>query len=77
MADAKKFDRTKPHINVGTIGHIDHGKTTLVRGILTFFGTDKEKYIDALDKDPESRAKSITIASAHVEYESENDTTHT
>lgn len=71
MAD---FNRTKPHMNIGTLGHIDHGKTTLVRGILNVFSPDKEeaaKMIDKLDKDPESRAKSITVAPAHVEFETE------
>jgi len=74
MAD---FERTKPHMNIGTLGHIDHGKTTLVRGILNAhtgtFGSDadKAKMIDKLDKDPESRAKSITVAVAHVEFETE------
>jgi len=72
MAD---FNRTKPHMNIGTLGHIDHGKTTLVRGILNVFSPDKEvaaKMIDKLDKDPESRAKSITVAPAHVEFETES-----
>ena len=71
MAD---FNRTKPHMNIGTLGHIDHGKTTLVRGILNAFAPDKgeaAKMIDKLDKDPESRAKSITVAPAHVEFETE------
>jgi elongation factor Tu len=77
MAD---FNRTKPHMNIGTLGHIDHGKTTLVKGILNAhtgtFGSDedKAKMIDKLDKDPEARAKSITIAVAHVEFET--DTRH-
>ncbi len=67
------FQRTKPHVNIGTIGHIDHGKTTLVRGILRTFGGDSwDKMADKLDKSPESRAKSITISVAHVEYETEN-----
>ncbi len=75
MAD---FNRTKPHMNIGTLGHIDHGKTTLVRGILnahtgTFASEDdKAKMIDKLDKDPESRAKSITVAVAHVEFETDS-----
>jgi len=71
MAD---FNRTKPHMNIGTLGHIDHGKTTLVRGILNAFAPDKDeaaKMIDKLDKEPESRAKSITVAPAHVEFETE------
>ena len=70
MAD---FERTKPHMNIGTLGHIDHGKTTLVRGILnTFAGDSAEAIKDKLDKDPESRAKSITISVAHVEFETES-----
>ncbi len=70
MAD---FQRTKPHVNVGTIGHVDHGKTTLVRTILKLFSPKDvyEKMQDHLDKDPDSRAKSITISTAHVEYETE------
>jgi len=69
MAD---YERTKPHVNIGTLGHIDHGKTTLVRGILNAFSPERDKMIDKLDKDPESRAKSITVAIAHVEFETEN-----
>lgn len=71
MAD---FNRTKPHMNIGTLGHIDHGKTTFVRGILKAFTADAgdaDKMIDKLDKDPESRAKSITVALAHVEFETD------
>ncbi len=70
MAD--KFIRTKPHINIGTLGHIDHGKTTLIRGVLSVFASDSAKMIDKLDKDPISRQKSITISVAHVEFETEN-----
>jgi elongation factor Tu len=70
MAD---FKRTKPHMNIGTLGHIDHGKTTLVRGILNAFSPEVAKQmIDKLDKDPESRAKSLTISVAHVEFETDN-----
>jgi elongation factor Tu len=69
MAD---FVRSKPHMNIGTLGHIDHGKTTLVRGILNTFSTEKDKMIDMLDKDPDSRAKSLTISVAHVEFETDN-----
>jgi elongation factor Tu len=70
---AGTYDRTKPHVNIGTLGHVDHGKTTTLRAILTVFGgAEKEKWIDKLDKSPESRAKSITIAVAHVEAETEN-----
>jgi len=67
-----QFERTKPHLNIGTIGHVDHGKTTLVRGILRAFGKDYEKTQDRLDKDPVSRAKSITISVAHVEFETDS-----
>jgi elongation factor Tu len=59
-------------MNIGTLGHIDHGKTTLVRGILNAFASDAAVMIDKLDKDPESRKKSITISVAHVEFETEN-----
>lgn len=70
MADSAKFERSKPHLNIGTIGHVDHGKTTLVRGILrTVAGDQFERMADKLDNSPESRAKSITISVAHVEYE--------
>jgi elongation factor Tu len=78
MADKKKkedqkFERTKPHLNIGTIGHVDHGKTTLVRGILRKYAKDEfEKWAGKLDNSPESRAKSLTISVAHVEYETEN-----
>jgi elongation factor Tu len=67
-----EFTRSKPHMNIGTLGHIDHGKTTLVRGILNAFSEENSKMIDKLDKDPDSRAKSITISVAHVEFETEN-----
>ena len=69
-----KFERTKPHVNVGTIGHVDHGKTTLTAAITKVMG---EKYggevkgYDQIDSAPEERARGITIATAHVEYESE------
>src|SRR3989339_742145 len=71
---AKKFERTKPHVNVGTIGHVDHGKTTLTAAILhvlAFLGKAKEKGIDEIDKAPEEKERGITIATAHCEYESE------
>jgi elongation factor Tu len=71
---AEKFARTKPHVNVGTIGHVDHGKTTLTAAILhvlSFLGQAKEKSIDEIDKAPEERERGITIATAHCEYESE------
>ncbi|MBN1374440.1 elongation factor Tu [Candidatus Dojkabacteria bacterium] len=66
------YDRSKSHVNVGTIGHIDHGKTTLAAAILKVTRpSDWEAERDKLDKDPTSRAKSITIAAAHIEYETE------
>ncbi|MCK9361206.1 elongation factor Tu [Patescibacteria group bacterium] len=73
MAD--KFNRSKPHVNIGTIGHVDHGKTTTTAAILTVLGahgmTAQKKGIDDLDKAPESKSRGITIATAHTEYESE------
>jgi elongation factor Tu len=71
---AEKFERTKPHVNVGTIGHVDHGKTTLTAAILhvlAFKGQAKEKGVDEIDKAPEERERGITIATAHCEYESD------
>jgi elongation factor Tu len=71
---AEKFERTKPHVNVGTIGHVDHGKTTLTAAILhvlSFLGKAKAKGVDEIDKAPEERERGITIATAHCEYESE------
>ncbi|MEK7643856.1 MAG: elongation factor Tu [Patescibacteria group bacterium] len=71
-----EFQRTKPHLNVGTIGHVDHGKTTLTASILKVaaaHGMNADiKEVDALDKAPESRTRGITIATAHVEYETAN-----
>jgi len=67
-----EYERTKPHMNIGTLGHVDHGKTTLVRGILNAFSPEVNNMIDKLDKDPESRKKSLTISIAHVEFETEN-----
>ena len=69
---AGEFTRTKPHMNIGTLGHVDHGKTTLVRGILRTFSPEADAMIDKLDKDPEARSKAITIAPAHVEFETED-----
>jgi elongation factor Tu len=69
-----EFTRTKPHMNIGTLGHVDHGKTTLVRGILNAHSQEAANMIDKLDKDPDSRAKSLTISVAHVEFET--DTRH-
>src|SRR5574340_373974 len=67
-----KFERTKPHVNVGTIGHVDHGKTTLTAAITTIlskkFGGEAKKY-DEIDSAPEEKARGITINTAHVEYE--------
>jgi elongation factor Tu len=71
----EKFERTKPHVNVGTIGHVDHGKTTLTAA-LTKVGAEKSggvfKAYDQIDNAPEERARGITIATAHVEYETAN-----
>jgi elongation factor Tu len=69
MAKAK-FERTKPHVNIGTIGHVDHGKTTLTAAITKYFG--EFKAYDQIDGAPEERARGITISTAHVEYETEN-----
>ena len=71
MAKAK-FERTKPHVNIGTIGHVDHGKTTLTAAItkwLSFQGQAQFEAYDAIDKAPEEKARGITINTAHVEYE--------
>ncbi len=71
----QKFERTKPHVNVGTIGHIDHGKTTLTAAITKNCGLKGwAEFIpfDKIDKAPEEKARGITIATAHVEYQSEN-----
>jgi elongation factor Tu len=69
----EKFDRTKPHVNVGTIGHIDHGKTTLTAAITRVLGKTNPKVkfrsFDSIDNAPEEKARGITIATAHVEYE--------
>ena len=71
----EKFSRTKPHVNVGTIGHVDHGKTTLTAALTKIgsemFGGEFKAY-DQIDAAPEERARGITIATAHVEYESPN-----
>jgi len=71
----KKFERTKPHVNVGTIGHVDHGKTTLTAAItrvLSVSGGADFKDYDQIDNAPEERERGITIATAHVEYETAN-----
>ena len=72
----EKFDRSKPHVNIGTIGHVDHGKTTLTAAITTVLAKQNEKVatkaFDEIDNAPEEKARGITIATAHVEYETEN-----
>ena len=72
----EKFDRSKPHVNIGTIGHVDHGKTTLTAAITVVLskGSDKvsARSFDSIDNAPEERERGITIATAHVEYETEN-----
>nr|YP_010317816.1 elongation factor Tu [Silvetia siliquosa]UNH90253.1 elongation factor Tu [Silvetia siliquosa] len=70
----EKFDRTKPHINIGTIGHVDHGKTTLtaaITAVLSLDGSSNAKKYEDIDAAPEERARGITINTAHVEYETE------
>ena len=67
----KKFERTKPHVNIGTIGHIDHGKTTLTAAITKYLalkGGAVYRAFDTIDNAPEERERGITIAIAHVEY---------
>ena len=74
MAKAK-FERNKPHCNIGTIGHVDHGKTTLtaaITSVLSVLGGGKMVAYDEIDKAPEEKARGITIATAHVEYETAN-----
>ena len=71
----EKFERTKPHVNVGTIGHVDHGKTTLTAAITTVMAKamgGEAKAFDEIDNAPEEKERGITIATSHVEYESEN-----
>ena len=71
----EKFDRSKPHLNVGTIGHVDHGKTTLTAAmtlVLSQRGLSEVRSFDSIDNAPEERERGITIQTAHVEYESEN-----
>jgi len=72
----EKFDRSKPHVNVGTIGHIDHGKTTLTAAITKVLSKHNPKIqfrsFDSIDNAPEERERGITIATAHVEYETAN-----
>lgn len=73
---AEQFDRSKPHVNIGTIGHVDHGKTTLTAAILQVmnakgFGKAQDKKVDEIDNAPEEKERGITIATSHCEYESE------
>ncbi len=71
MAEQKKFDRSKTHVNVGTIGHVDHGKTTLTAALSINFSPEGEKKAyDQIDNAPEEKARGITINTSHVEYES-------
>lgn len=71
-----KYERSKPHVNVGTIGHVDHGKTTLTAAMLTVLTAagrkTSQKSVDQIDSAPEEKTRGITIATTHVEYESEN-----
>lgn len=71
----QKFERNKPHVNIGTIGHVDHGKTTLTAAItkvLSLKGYAQFEAYDMIDKAPEERERGITINTAHVEYETDN-----
>src|SRR5207237_8246353 len=72
----EKFDRSKPHVNIGTIGHVDHGKTTLTAGITKVLAKHNPKIafrsFDSIDNAPEEKARGITIATAHVEYETQH-----
>ena len=69
----ERFERTKPHVNIGTIGHVDHGKTTLTAAITMVlnkrFGAGEAMSYDNIDKAPEERERGITISTSHVEYE--------
>ena len=68
----EKYERTKPHVNIGTIGHVDHGKTTLtaaITAVLAAQGQAALKKFDEIDAAPEEKARGITISTAHVEYE--------
>lgn len=74
MADAKKFERTKPHVNIGTMGHVDHGKTTLtaaITNVLAGKGLAEKRSVDQIDNAPEEKARGITINISHQEYETE------
>ena len=75
MAESKVFERTKPHINVGTIGHVDHGKTTLVSAMTKYLegkGLAKHMAFEEIDNAPEEKERGITISISHIEYETEN-----
>ena len=70
----EKFSRTKPHVNIGTIGHVDHGKTTLtaaISAVLATKGLCEFKDYDGIDNAPEERERGITIATSHIEYETD------
>src|SRR5690625_1385178 len=71
----ERFERTKPHVNVGTIGHVDHGKTTTTTALVTYLASkglaDARKF-DEIDNAPEEKERGITINTSHVEYETEN-----
>ncbi|MEN0057308.1 MAG: GTP-binding protein, partial [Bdellovibrio sp.] len=70
----EKFNRSKPHVNIGTIGHVDHGKTTLTAAITTTLaaaGKAQAMSYDQIDKSPEERERGITISTTHVEYETD------
>ncbi|NQT46520.1 MAG: GTP-binding protein, partial [Candidatus Omnitrophica bacterium] len=70
----EKFERTKPHINVGTIGHVDHGKTTLSSAMTLYLGSKgmaEQRTFDSIDNAPEEKERGITIAVAHIEYQTE------
>ena len=74
MADVKKFERTKPHVNIGTIGHVDHGKTTLtaaITSVLSKTGKATAKKYEDIDNAPEEKARGVTINITHIEYETE------
>ena len=71
----EKFDRSKPHVNIGTIGHVDHGKTTLTAAITTVLakkGLSEVKSFDQIDNAPEEKERGITINTSHVEYSTAN-----
>jgi len=76
----EKFDRSKPHVNVGTIGHVDHGKTTLTAAItkvLAMDGLAEAKGFDEIDGAPEEKERGITIATSHIDMKVRIDITHT